>query len=73
MLFVYNLETHGICLTASCVKIANSILDKVDLDVDPCEDFYSFACGNFIKNTAIPEDKSIISSFTIVKYVEYLI
>lgn len=66
-LFVYILGANVVCLTPSCVKIANSILEKVDLDVDPCEDFYSFACGNFINNTVIPEDRSFVSSFTIVK------
>jgi endothelin-converting enzyme/putative endopeptidase len=30
-------------------------------DVDPCVNFYEFACNSWIKNTVIPEDKSAVS------------
>ena len=32
--------------------------------MDPCEDFYNFACGGFIQNKVIPDDKSKYSAFT---------
>ena len=28
----------------------------MDLDVDPCENFYEFACGKFLKNEKIKKE-----------------
>lgn len=38
----------------------------MDQSVDPCEDFYSFACGGFEKNTIIPDDESSVDSFSLL-------
>ncbi|XP_063903442.1 neprilysin-2-like isoform X1 [Zophobas morio] len=55
-----------VCLSPSCIQTAAQVLQKVDLNIDPCEDFYKFACGNFIKDTVLPQYKTSISSFSIV-------
>ena len=48
------------------MKTAASVLEKIDENVEPCEDFYSFACGQFLKNTPIPENKVKVNSFNVV-------
>ena len=39
----------------------------MDVTVNPCDDFHNFACGNFIKETKIPDDKTEVSITTIIE------
>lgn len=45
------------CVSRGCVAAASKIIEYLDEDVDPCDNFYEFACGNFLKTTKIAEDK----------------
>ncbi|PAV74483.1 hypothetical protein WR25_02463 [Diploscapter pachys] len=39
------------CTSRACVLTASQILSKMDESIAPCEDFYHFACGNWIKSS----------------------
>ena len=47
-----------LCLSESCVLAAGDLLKQMDRNVDPCQDFYKFACGGFIADTVLPEHKT---------------
>lgn len=41
-----------------CRRLASSILNKLDQGVKPCDDFYQYACGGWLRENPIPEDSS---------------
>uniref|UniRef100_A0A8C7N3L8 Endothelin-converting enzyme 1 n=1 Tax=Oncorhynchus kisutch TaxID=8019 RepID=A0A8C7N3L8_ONCKI len=48
----------GMCLTEPCITVASAVMGALDRSVDPCHDFYNFACGGWVRNNPLPEGKS---------------
>ncbi|XP_076284124.1 neprilysin-11 isoform X2 [Lasioglossum baleicum] len=46
-----------ICQSVECVKTAARIIESMNRSVDPCHDFYDFACGGWISNNPIPQSQ----------------
>ncbi|XP_008546803.1 neprilysin [Microplitis demolitor] len=47
-------EKSTVCDTDDCEALAKELLRGVNESVDPCENFYEFACGSWKKNHPIP-------------------
>jgi len=56
-------DCKQLCTTASCVSAAAKIMSAMDLNVDPCQDFFQYACGSWIRQNPIPEGKSMWGTF----------
>lgn len=56
----------NVCLTPGCVHAASKMLEQMDSSVEPCDDFYSFACGQFVEDTIIPDDKVSVNAFSVI-------
>jgi len=54
------------CFTKGCVRTAAEVIEKMDDSVDPCDDFYRFACGTYLDNTVIPDDRTRTSMFSVL-------
>ena len=44
---------QDVCLSDGCIQLSAQIAASLNQSVDPCEDFYQFSCGNWIRNNAI--------------------
>lgn len=43
------------------------ILNNMDETADPCDNFYQFSCGSFVKEKRIPDDQSKIDEFFMLR------
>lgn len=44
----------GVCRTSGCTTLANLLQRNLDETVDPCDHFYTFACGGWLNRTSLP-------------------
>ncbi|XP_059218296.1 neprilysin-2 isoform X2 [Stomoxys calcitrans] len=55
-----------VCLSAECIHTASAVLNKMKPEIEPCDDFYRFACGTYIEETNIPDDKVAVNTFSLI-------
>ncbi|EQC28109.1 hypothetical protein SDRG_14201 [Saprolegnia diclina VS20] len=54
-------------LAGSVTDFPKEVADLMDPTVDPCTDFYKYACGGWIKSAVIPADRSTTdTSFSVI-------
>ncbi|XP_041378589.1 endothelin-converting enzyme homolog isoform X2 [Gigantopelta aegis] len=54
------------CLTPECITISSAILSAMDSTADPCQDFFTYACGGWIKTHPIPSGHSRWGTFSVL-------
>ncbi|XP_057301907.1 endothelin-converting enzyme homolog [Hydractinia symbiolongicarpus] len=52
------------CNTTICKHVTSHFLSALDKSVNPCDDFYQYACGGWLSKNPIPNGKSEISTIT---------
>ncbi len=57
-------KSGKVCDSEACKEAAEKILETMDPSVDPCQDFYRFACGKFLREGKIPKGSSKLEMLT---------
>ncbi|XP_030633645.1 membrane metallo-endopeptidase-like 1 isoform X2 [Chanos chanos] len=60
-------STNNVCTTPECVTAAARLLQNMDTSVEPCQNFYQYACGGWLERHVIPETSSFHSVFNILR------
>lgn len=55
----------NVCQTSGCLQAATTVLQYINTSVDPCTDFYDFACGKFISSVVLTDEKYTEGSFSV--------
>jgi len=59
-------SSSDICTTNACQTAGKIIRDSINSSVDPCDDFYAFACGGWRATHTIPPEKPRIFNYDIL-------
>lgn len=50
-----------------CPRIAAVLMEAMDPTVDPCHDFYQFACGGWLRKNSVPDASSRWGRFHVLR------
>ncbi|XP_048580790.1 endothelin-converting enzyme 2 [Nematostella vectensis] len=57
-------QQQRVCLSAGCLDAAHYMLHAVDNKSEPCNDFFQYACGGWMKNNPIPSSEAFWGTFS---------
>lgn len=65
--FSSNFRQYPFCFNVIILVPAAVLMEAMDPSIDPCQDFYQFACGGWLRKNSIPETSSRWGNFNILR------
>lgn len=63
----FNQQTAGrMCQSEACRDAGKTLYESINFTINPCDDFFEFACGNWIAQHPIPDEKRRIGTFNML-------
>ena len=62
-----NVTWHGHTVYVAFWISASRVITSIDYSVNPCDNFYDFACGSWMKKHVVPEDRSNLYTYGVVR------
>lgn len=53
-----------VCTHEHCRRVSDEILRSINISVNPCDNFFEYSCGSWIKNHTIPKGRSQFSAIS---------
>lgn len=60
-------QQNNICTNEICEMESIKMISYMNQNVNACDDFYQFACGQYLQNTKLPADRDLEISVTQVQ------
>ncbi|OQV18718.1 Neprilysin-11 [Hypsibius exemplaris] len=64
--FPESLGNQSVCETEHCYELARAMAMAMNTSINPCDDFYEYACGNWTSYNPMPDDQSSWDNFQVV-------
>lgn len=57
-------KSAKVCNHEHCRHVSDQILKSINVSVNPCDNFFEYSCGSWIKNHTIPKGRTQFSAIT---------
>ena len=63
----FGAKKEAVCITEGCIDAAYHMFHSMNQSVDPCDNFYEYACGGWAQNNPIPESKGFWGIYSVLQ------